>query len=289
MGTESLTIHDRPSLHDARMVIGLSGWMDGGEVSTGTVQYLVRKLDAERLADIDPGDFYIYNFPGSMEISALFRPRARIEDGLITSFEEPVNEFHYSEENNLVLFQGKEPNLRWKEYAECVMEVISEFDVRKVCFAGSVASLIPHTREPHFHSSISDESLKPVLERFDLSPTNYEGPASIVTYLARLSAQRGVEMATVVAEIPAYVQGKNLKSLESVTRKVAEILDLPLDFDDLKAMADSFSQRLTKTIAERPELADHIRKMEEEYDKEEVDVLNADLEAWFAKQGIRLD
>lgn len=289
MGAESLTIHNRPSLRDARMVIGLSGWMDGGEVSTGTVQYLAGKLDAEKLAEIDPGEFYIYNFPGSMEISALFRPRTKIEDGLITDFQEPVNEFRYSEENNLVLFQGKEPNLRWKDYAECVMKVVSEFDVRKICFAGSVASLIPHTREPHFHSSISDASLKSDLERFGLSPTNYEGPASIVTYLARLSAERGVQMATVVAEIPAYVQGKNLKSLEAVTRKVADILELPIDLDDLKAMAESFAQRLSKTIEERPELAAHIRKMEEEYDKEEGEFLNADLEAWFVKQGIRLD
>lgn len=289
MGNESLRIHARPSLHDARMIIGLSGWMDGGDVSTGTVQYLAKKFDAELLAEIDPSEFYIYNFPGSMELSALFRPRVRIEDGLITGFQEPVNVFSYSEKNNLILFEGKEPNLHWKNYAECVLTVVSEFDVRTLCFVGSVASLIPHTREPHFHSSISEESLRPVLERFGLSPSNYEGPASIVTYLARLSPERGVKMATIVAEIPAYVQGKNVTSLQFVTQKAAEVLDLTVDLSDLKEMSESFERRLNETIQERPELEAHIRKMEEQYDKEEIDTLDTDLEAWFAKQGIRLN
>ena len=56
------------------MIIGLSGWMDGGEVSTGAAKYLVTHFEAERFAEIDPDVFYIYNFPGSMEISALFGP-----------------------------------------------------------------------------------------------------------------------------------------------------------------------------------------------------------------------
>src|SRR5258708_27767975 len=77
---DALRIHDCPSLHQGTLVLALSGWMDGGDVSTGTVQRLVDLLGARPIAEINPEEFYIYNFPGSMEVATLFRPHIRIED-----------------------------------------------------------------------------------------------------------------------------------------------------------------------------------------------------------------
>src|SRR5690348_5685716 len=86
---------DPPRLGDSgAMLLAFSGWMDGGEVSTGTVRNLLANLDAKRLATVDPEPFYIYNFPGSMEVAALFRPEVKYDDGLIDSFDLPENEFY---------------------------------------------------------------------------------------------------------------------------------------------------------------------------------------------------
>jgi hypothetical protein len=81
MRSQYLRIHDLPKLKDARLVMGFTGWMDGGDVSIGTVEYLIDSLGADRIADINPTPFYIYNMPGSMEVTALFRPHVRIADG----------------------------------------------------------------------------------------------------------------------------------------------------------------------------------------------------------------
>jgi len=83
--------------------------MDGGDVSTGTVEYLVEALDAQEFARIDPAGFYIYNFPGSMETSSLFRPHTCIENGRIVEFEESANVFYHSREHNLILFELSDP------------------------------------------------------------------------------------------------------------------------------------------------------------------------------------
>src|SRR5216117_2033830 len=109
-----LRILDLPRLDHATLVLALTGWMDGGDVSTGTVRRLVEHLDAKRFAEIDPEPFYIYNFPGSMEIAALFRPAIKIEDGLVASLEMPANIFHCHEPARLFLFVGREPHLRWR-------------------------------------------------------------------------------------------------------------------------------------------------------------------------------
>ena len=81
-----LHVHDQPRLDQPRLdratlVLALTGWMDGGDVSTGTVRRLVDLLSVRRVAEIDAEPFCIYNFPGSMEIAALFRPPIKIEDG----------------------------------------------------------------------------------------------------------------------------------------------------------------------------------------------------------------
>src|ERR1700721_314151 len=109
----SLRIHHRPALDRATLVLAFTGWMDGGDVSTGTVRRLVDLLEAPPIAEIDPEPFYICNFPGSMDLAALFRPGVKIEDGLVKSFEMPANVFYCHEPAKLVLFLGKEPNMRW--------------------------------------------------------------------------------------------------------------------------------------------------------------------------------
>ena len=75
--------------------------MDGGDVSTGTVKRLVHLLRAKPIAEIDPEPFFIYNFPGSMEIAALFRPYIEIEDGLIKTADMPVGTFYSHDAANL--------------------------------------------------------------------------------------------------------------------------------------------------------------------------------------------
>ena len=89
-----LTLDETPSLHDATLVLAFTGWMDGGDVSTGTVQHLVALLGARPMAEIDPEPFYIYNVPGPMEVAAMFRPHVEIEEGLIKKFDWPSNTFY---------------------------------------------------------------------------------------------------------------------------------------------------------------------------------------------------
>src|SRR3990172_11731264 len=90
-----LRIRRCPAFDNATLVLAFTGWMEGGDVSTGTVRRLVHLLGAEPIAEIDPDPFYIYNFPGSMEVTGLFRPHIEIQDGLIQSIDMPTNTFYF--------------------------------------------------------------------------------------------------------------------------------------------------------------------------------------------------
>jgi len=289
MDADKLRIHERPPLSNARMLLGFSGWMDGGEVSTGTIRCLIDKLGARKFAEIDPEPFYIYSFPGSMETAALFRPHAKIESGLVRSFEPPKNYFYYDQQNNLVLFIGKEPNLHWRDFADCIFSLCNQFEVKMLYFIGSVAGLVPHTRDPRLLCSLSDADLIETFRNYGVKFTNYEGPASFVTALTVWAEEHQLKMVNLVATIPAYVQGNNPKCIEVVTRRVAGMLGIHIDLDDLRELSDEFERRLTEVVQEQPELAGSIRKLEEDYDNEIFNSEMGDLKKWLLEKGIRLD
>jgi len=289
VAADRLTIYARPHLESPRMLLGLSGWMDGGNVATGTVQHLINAVGAERIAEIKPEGFYIYNFPGSMDISALFRPHALIVDGLVTLCDFPENVFHADEATGLVLLCGKEPNLNWEDFADCVFTLASELAVEMLYFLGSYAGIVPHTRDPRLYSSVSDPGLKAILEPHGLRFADYEGPAGLSTYLTQLAWTKGIPMATIVAEIPAYIQGPNPRCIEAVTRRTAAILGLSINLDGLRSTTDGFEDKVNRAVGQRPQLEDMIHKMESAYDSELFETQMIDLKEWLEEQGIRLD
>lgn len=282
---EGLAIYEKPELRAASMVLGFSGWMDGGGVSTGTVEYLRDKLKAKKFARINPQNFYIFNLPGTMQQVAQFRPHTRIKDGLVTDLQYPQNEFFYDEKNNLILFSGKEPNVGWDDYAHCILELGQKFGVKKMYFVGSVAGPIPHTREVRVSCSVSNEKQKEKLRGYDIRFTNYEGPASMVTLLTRLSKQRGVEMTSFIAEIPVYVQTENPKGIRTIMKRLVKLLGLDIDLGDLSEMSSGFEKNLNELVAKKPKLAEQIKKLEENYDKEFFD-RKGDFEEWLRQHGI---
>mgnify|MGYP000889422891 CR=1 FL=1 len=167
-GDEALHVSHRPTLDEATLVLAFSGWMDGGDVSTGTVSRLVQLTGAQPFADIDPDPFYIYNFPGSMEIAALFRPPVQVQDGLVSALDLPTNIFYAKEAANVALFVGKEPNIRWGRFGNCVLRLAADIGVRRIVFVGSYGGSVPHTREPHLYVTCSDKRLLPEMAQYQV-------------------------------------------------------------------------------------------------------------------------
>ena len=263
-----LQFYGQPRLPRGTLVLSFTGWMDGGDVSTGTVRRLVELLDAEPVAEIDPEPFYIYNFPGSMEIAALFRPHIEIEDGTLKTIDLPKNTFLVHEPARLALFIGKEPNLRWRTFGDCIFEFARTADISRILFVGSFGGAVPHTREPHLYVTCSDPSLLPEMKKYGLRPTQYEGPGSFTSYLMTRASAEGVQMVSLVAEIPGYLQGTNPMCIEAVSRRLAKILQLPLDLDSLRTASTQWELRISSLIESDQELAQKVRQLEEEYDNE---------------------
>ena len=284
---DDLRLRDTPELRGPAMILGFTGWMNGGNVSIGTVDHFVRQTKARRLAEIDPLEFYVLNFPvatlptvgqsveqtglSGMEIAAIFRPHTEIEDGVVKRFVPETNVFRFSTDPELILFYGEEPHIRWRSYSDCVLEVARRFNVREIYFVGSVAGPGPHTREPRVRCSTAREEYKERFAGYDVSFTDYSGPASLVTYLTIRADEMGIPLRSIVVDVPMYptVQMNVYpRSILRVVRLLSELLRLRTDTSSLEQAVESVREQIDKVVAGDPELRQLVDKMETVYDTE---------------------
>jgi len=263
-----LKLNHRPDLQGGTLVLAFTGWMDGGDVSTGTVRRLVDLLGAQAFAEIDAEPFHIYQLPGSMELNALFRPHLKIKDGRVVDFEMPSNTFYSHEPGRLALFLGKEPHLRWRAFGDAVFELTRQVGLRRILFVGSFGGSVPHTREPRLHVTASSDELLRELEQYALKRTAYEGPGSFTSYLQTRASEAGIEVASLAAEIPGYLQGRNPISIEAVTRRLAKILQLPLDLQALRAESTEWEVGVSQLVEKDKKLTKIVKELEKAYDDE---------------------
>lgn len=269
MAQRHLSIKNKPALQDATLLLALTGWMDGGLVSTGTVGRIMEGRDVVEIGQIASEPFYLYNFPGSMDIAALFRPQVKIVDGLIDGeLGMPTNVFHADVAANLVFFLGREPNTLWQTYADCIFDMATQLNVTRIIFMGSFGGTVPHTREPRLYGSVSHVHLKPMLAKHGLRPSNYEGPAGFSSLLLAQSPAKGIEMLSLVAEIPGYLEGLNPRSIEAVSRRLAGLLGQPVDLESMRKASDEWELHVTEAVEKDSDLAETVHKLEEQYDND---------------------
>jgi hypothetical protein len=264
--TDFLRLLDCPTMDNATLVLSFSGWMDGGNVSTGTVERLVDLLSAPQIAEIDPEPFYIYNFPGPMEVAALFRPYVEVEDGVLKSIAMPSSKFYCHEPARLVLFVGKEPNLNWRAFGDCVFRLARRAGVSRILFVGSFGGSVPHTREPRMFISCSDAQTLAEMEPYGVRRSGYEGPGSFTSFLMSEAPAAGIKMASLIAEIPGYLQGANPLCIEAVTRRLAKIFKLPLKLDTLRSASTEWELQISSVIENDKDLAEKVHQLEHDYD-----------------------
>jgi proteasome assembly chaperone (PAC2) family protein len=138
--------------------------------------------------------------------------------------------------------------------------------VRRILFVGSFGGSVPHTRQPRLYVTVSDEKLLPEMEKYGVRRSGYEGPGSFTTYMMAAAPRAGSEMTSIVAEIPGYLQGANPVSIEAVTRRLAQILQLPLDLDSLRSASTDWELQVSSAVEQDEDLAEQIRKLEKQYD-----------------------
>jgi len=252
------------------MVCGISGWVDGGEAATGSIQYLIRKLDAKRFAEIPIDRFHIFQLPGQLSL----RPHTRMEDGVLKEHRFPQNQFFYwinpNADNDVILFLGTEPNLNWEEYANAILDVAEEFAVVRIYLLGGVLDKTPHTREPGVSCACSSDQLKEEMQKHSVQFSNYEGPGSFSTTLLHMCQNRRIQMVSITARATYYpefdiVIPHNPKTIRTVVRRLNNLLQLNLNVSDLDKQAEEFEAKISFMASQNPRFQAYVEELEKDF------------------------
>ncbi|MCD6362078.1 MAG: PAC2 family protein, partial [Armatimonadetes bacterium] len=167
---------------------------------------------------------------------------------------------------------GEEPHIRWGSFCEAIFQVTRGAGIERIIFVGSVASTVPHTREPRMHATMTNEAARPELEALGVSFTTYEGPSSIVTLLADKASEMGIDFTTLVVDIPHYPFVEMPTYPRSILRAldvVGRLLGLELDLSDLRAADDAVRSKLDAVMEENEEFRELVTRLEDAYDMEQ--------------------
>jgi len=260
---------EKPNLKNPNLVCGFSGWVDGGESATGTIQYFKKKLGATGFAEIPIDNYRVFQMPGE----EFLRPEVKIENGILKNHHIPKNEFLYAVtggNNDIILFSGIEPNFNWGEYSEIFVKVIKEFSVKRVYLLGGVLGVIPYTKEPNVSCVCSPPALLVEMKKYNVQLASYEGPGSFGTTLIDQCQKRNIQVISLMAVAPYYPEynisiSRSSTSIRALVKRLNRLLNLNLNLADLDAEATDMEGKLDFVANQNPEFKEYIAKLEKEY------------------------
>jgi proteasome assembly chaperone (PAC2) family protein len=249
---------NRPELRQPSMIVAFSGWPDAGEASSIAMRALVSTLDAEKIAEIDCDPFYV--FTEARPITSQPEPGRRV---LIW----PTSEFYTwrdpDEERDLVLLQAREPNIRWKEYVDLVMQVAQDFGVARMIGLGSNYDAVSHRRPVKLSGRGTTTEISEALSSIGVRETSYQGPSSIQSALLDACRLRGLPAGTMFGHAPHYVQSlPNVQVSYSMLRKLGALLGIRFELDDLSHAATELQSRIEAAVADNEELVTYLQQIE---------------------------
>ncbi len=258
-----LILESHPDLRDPWLVAAFDGWPNAGGVAVQAMHYLRTKLGAAKFADIAPQEFYSF---------AVLRPLAVIEEGVVKGVRFPLNEFYSwkdpSGRRDLILLSGIEPHRHWRQYLECVYEVIREFRVTRAVSLGATYDRVPHTLEPRISATTNDESLVPELSDLGIHLTNYMGPCSVNTVMLETFKEHHVLSSSLWGHAPHYLQVGNPRVAYFLLQKLLRLIGVEVDMSEIRTASDEFQEMLDRFMVEKPEVREYVRQLEEETSKE---------------------
>jgi hypothetical protein len=241
-----------PALTEPAMVVALDGWVDAGSAATNAAATLAQ--GAKVVATFDADAIFDYRAR---------RPTLQIVHGKPRSLEWPELTIRAAKvaDRDVLIFAGAEPDYRWHELANDVVELAGRLGVAQWISLGAIPAAVPHTRPVPI---LGTES-KAGLLRGDVLP-GPEGilrvPAAAISVFDISVTKAGIPAVGYFAQIPHYVSGPYPQASIDLLRTLGKHLDLELDVGRLPEEARLMRVRLDAAAAREETTRTYVERLE---------------------------
>ncbi len=256
-------------LVDPILIAAFEGWNDAADAASATLDRLIAEWDAEVVAELDPEDYYDFQ---------LTRPHIAVDEGGTRTLSWPTTRVLVARppgaSRDIVLLRGVEPNLRWRQFCEEILEVAETLGVRLVVALGALLADTPHTRPVPVSGTVSDPELG---ARLGLEQSRYEGPTGITGVFQDACAAADMPSLSLWAAVPHYVaQPPCPKATLALLGRLEDLLDIAVPVEDLVEDARAWERGVDEMASDDAEVADYVKQLEEQRDTSELPEASGD-------------
>ena len=179
------------------MIAAFDGWVDAGTAATTAAAHLAEGGDL--VATFEGDQLFDYRAR---------RPILEIRDGRMSSLawrELTIRRVRFGERDLLIL-TGVEPDFRWREFADAVLDIAAQLGVAQWISLGAIPAAVPHTRAVPIIGTESEAGL--LRGNVQAGPEGLlRVPAAAISVLEMMMARSGTTAVGYFAQVPHYVSG----------------------------------------------------------------------------------
>lgn len=277
-----IEIEDLPELHDPVMILAFEGWNDAGEAASRVIEHLIELWDAETVAAIDPEDYYDFQ---------VNRPQVTNQGqgrGIHWNTTRILLASPDSLGRDVLLVTGTEPSFRWRAFTTELLDLGVAHGVETVICLGALLADVAHTRPIPVSSSSPDEMTS---YRFELEPSQYEGPTGITGVVADGAHQAEMVSISSWAAVPHYAaQVPCPKASLALLGQLEDLLDTVIEHGELEEEARAWERGVDELATSDEDIAEYVSALESAQDTSELpeasgDAIAKEFERYLRRRG----
>jgi proteasome assembly chaperone (PAC2) family protein len=221
----------------------LASWPGIGDVSLTAAKYLVEKLNAVEIGEIEPINF--------------FEPvGVTVKENVVESPRFPESKFYYWQSakagKSLVIFIGEEqPAFKGYELVNCVLDVAQRLRVSRVYSCAAAVTRIHHSEEMKVWGAATTSNLVDELSKQNVILRDSLRIAGLNGLILGMAKEREMEGVCLLGEVPSYAtQIANPKASLAVLGILTKMLGITLDLTELSHLAERVDKEMDR-IAKR--------------------------------------
>jgi hypothetical protein len=271
-------LHNEPEESIAPvLIVSFQDWVDAGAAGTTAARHIAE--GGELIATFDPDAIFDYRS---------HRPVLDIVDGTPKQFALPDLTLRRRRlpERDLFVLTGPEPDYRWKEFGDDVLELALRVGIIQHVSLGAIPSAVPHTAPtPVMMTASSGELVDGSVAVEGLLRV----PAAAVSLVEWTMAQNGVPAVGFWAQVPHYASPYAAGAI-ALVRRVETHLSITIGAGALEEEDARQRKALQEIMASNEEAQEYLERLESLFGEQQIppgDNIAEEVERFLRNQGRR--
>lgn len=232
MKMEELRLYQKPELVNPVMI---AGWPGVGNVALGVIDYLRRKLNAVKFAEIIVDRQYILD-------------SVTVDNGVASFSRPPKNAFYYTKNPDLIIFEGEVqlPGEAGLSIIQRVLSIAADLKVKRIYTSAALPVPVSFSDDPEVLSVVNMPMLKPFISAYGVKQMESGNIAGFNALLLAFAARRGIESICFLSTVPQYALAlPNPKGSLAVIELLGRILNFQVDPEEMKELIKDIEEKMS--------------------------------------------